>query len=576
MNLSGIIFHIEEDAFDKLSKYLATIKGYFSDSDGRDEIMSDIESRIAEMLQEKVSTVKQGVLMADVEQVISIMGRPEDFAGDSATSEKKEEKKEEPQPDINVKKRVFRDPDDKVLGGVCSGIGAYFDFDPIWLRLGFAITFFFFGGGFLLYIILWMVIPKAKTTTEKLQMKGETVNISNIKKNFEEELESLKGKAKEAGEQASKIGSKENKQKVKDGVDRFVEFCTDVFGGAFKAMAKIFAVIFIVLGIFVLIFLLSSLFGGTDVIHFSNDGVHSSYSIREFFTVLFMDNQQMNMAVIGCVLFFGVPFLMLMYKGVKMLFGIKESNRIVRYSASALWLAGLVTLIFVIYDLAQEFDEEATQKEVVHVIQPRGNTLYLQVQGGEKYVYDDDEKSYHRRSIHIGRWTSNGSDADFSMGFPKLDIIPSDSDTFELMVLKSSHGTTKKEAIGRARNIDYSLVQHDSVLEFNPKFDLPKAELWRAQGVQLVLKVPRNKTVYLNRSARHIIYDIDNVTDTYDGDMVGRRWMMTSEGLACVDCEGLSKRRKKDYMNNIGEEVMEDLRKEGIIPPKDSSKGEKY
>lgn len=132
MNLSGIIFHIEEDAYEMLNKYLSTIKGYFHDSEGRDEIMNDIESRIAEMLQEKVSTTKQAVLKMDVESVIAVMGKPEDFAGESAENAKNESKTEANAPfEGNKRRRVFRDPDDAVVSGVCSGISNYFDLDPI-------------------------------------------------------------------------------------------------------------------------------------------------------------------------------------------------------------------------------------------------------------------------------------------------------------------------------------------------------------------------------------------------------------------------------------------------------------
>ena len=139
MNLSGIIFHIEEDAYDRLNKYLATIKGYFKDSEGRDEIMSDIEGRIAEMLGEKVSTTKQAVLIIDVESVIAVMGKPEDIASENdipPTNSNNAQAAADTKMDYSGsrRRRIFRDPDDKIIGGVCSGIANYFDFDPIWLR----------------------------------------------------------------------------------------------------------------------------------------------------------------------------------------------------------------------------------------------------------------------------------------------------------------------------------------------------------------------------------------------------------------------------------------------------------
>ncbi|MBI3519094.1 MAG: PspC domain-containing protein, partial [Bacteroidetes bacterium] len=202
INISGIIFHIEEDAFDKLSKYLSTIKGYFSKADGGNEIMSDIEARIAEMLQSKTSPIKQVVLMSDVDYVMDNMGKPEEFAGEANETTTNTQSAEnfnsyEGEP---IKKRLYRDGDSKVLGGVCSGIGHYFDIDAVWLRIALLLMFFFAGTGFLLYLILWIAIPEAKTTTERLAMKGEKVDINNISKAVKEEAEQLKKRMEKYGE----------------------------------------------------------------------------------------------------------------------------------------------------------------------------------------------------------------------------------------------------------------------------------------------------------------------------------------------------------------------------------------
>ena len=183
VNIGGIVFHIDEIAYDKLRDYLETIRNYFRGSDGSEEIVQDIESRIAEMLQEKIQN-KQVVILNDVNDVINNMGRPEDFADGM------EEEGFTDMPPLSsqgeIKKRLFRDPDDKVLGGVCSGVGSYLGIDPAWIRIAFLIAFFVFGSGFLLYVILWIIMPEAKTTAEKLQMKGENVNISNIEKSFKD------------------------------------------------------------------------------------------------------------------------------------------------------------------------------------------------------------------------------------------------------------------------------------------------------------------------------------------------------------------------------------------------------
>ena len=190
VNIGGIVFHIEELAYDKLNRYLDAIKGYFTTSDGRDEIIQDIEGRIGEMFQERISVGKQVIVESDVDQIIDLMGRPEQFAGmheESSTSEAQYTTS-----DRKAYRRLYRDPDDRVIGGVCSGLGHYLGLDPVWLRVAFAVSFFVFGTGLLLYIILMIVMPKAITTAEKLEMKGEKVNISNIRKSVEEEISSIK------------------------------------------------------------------------------------------------------------------------------------------------------------------------------------------------------------------------------------------------------------------------------------------------------------------------------------------------------------------------------------------------
>ena len=184
INISGIIFHIDEDAFDRLSIYLGTIKSYFTNSEGRDEIIADIEARIAEMLQAKISESKQVITIQDIDEVISIMGEPEQIGADNGA----EPKQAKIHSETKTHKRLFRDPDNKVLGGVCGGIGAYFNIDPIWIRVAFIAALFIFGSGPLLYIILWIIIPQATTSTERLEMRGEPINISNIEKSIHEEI----------------------------------------------------------------------------------------------------------------------------------------------------------------------------------------------------------------------------------------------------------------------------------------------------------------------------------------------------------------------------------------------------
>ena len=187
INLNGIVFNIDEDAYDKLHLYLSSIERHFSKEEERKEIIVDIEARLAEIFSGKIKPTKQVINVDDVDDVIRMMGQPGDFADE----ESEEIPKEDP---LYHKKyrRMYRDPDSRVIGGVCSGLSAYFGIDPVFLRLIFLIAFFGFGVGLLIYLILWIVLPEARTTAQKLEMRGEKVNVSNIGNFVKDEFNNMK------------------------------------------------------------------------------------------------------------------------------------------------------------------------------------------------------------------------------------------------------------------------------------------------------------------------------------------------------------------------------------------------
>jgi len=546
INLSGIIFHIEEDAYNKLHSYLSTIKGYFSESEGRDEIMSDIENRIAEMLSEKVSDRKQVVLMADVDYVIGIMGKPEDFAGDKTQSE--ETKKEQPVYSASGKRRrVFRDTDNKVLGGVCSGIGNYFNIDPLWLRLALVVTFFAFGSGFLLYIVLWIVIPEAKTAAEKLEMHGEDINVSNIGKKVEEEMKHFGKKMENWGEEVKKTATSE---KGRDFVDKFVGFIGAVFSAFFRVFAKLLGVLFIIIGLIFLASIVSSLFGGTGMIHLDNH----SLSMNDVFYTFFDKSNQITLSTIAIILFLGIPLIMLVYGGVKMLLGIRGRNRIVNISAGALWLIGLALMITMGIQVANQFSENASSKQEFALTKTKCDTLFLHMK--EVKEWNDRDRNYSRKKhfhMSIRKHPLFASDsANIYFGYPTLDIVKSESDNMEIIVYSEAMGKDKKEALHYAHNINYEISQKDSLIELLPYFSIPKDEKWRNQQLHVEVRLPKGKTVFLSKNMSDILDDVHNETDTYDGDMVGKRWIMGDEELRCVDCEGIEMEHGNKWKKHIG------------------------
>jgi phage shock protein PspC (stress-responsive transcriptional regulator) len=184
VNLGNRVYNIDEDAYLMLNTYLERIEGHFSDLKEREDILNDIELRISELFSERLGVNKQVVTLSDVNEVIRIMGDPHEIGGSEEEPRSNWEKG-------SGTKRIYRDPDDRMIGGVCSGLAAYTNIDPVIMRLIFVILLFM-GIGALVYIILWIVVPEARTTAQKLEMRGDSVNTSNIGNFFRDEFESVK------------------------------------------------------------------------------------------------------------------------------------------------------------------------------------------------------------------------------------------------------------------------------------------------------------------------------------------------------------------------------------------------
>jgi len=184
INLGGMVYHIDDDAYDKLKIYLDKVKNELRSVDGGEEIYQDIEARIAELFSERLKNNRQVISLLEVEEVIGIMGNPEDISGKTTERDYKSKN--------HNYRRMYRDPDNRIIGGVCSGLAAYWRIDPTIVRLIFIILAIFGMAGVLIYLILWIVLPEANTVAQKLEMRGEAVNLSNIGDFFRQEFENVK------------------------------------------------------------------------------------------------------------------------------------------------------------------------------------------------------------------------------------------------------------------------------------------------------------------------------------------------------------------------------------------------
>lgn len=208
INLGGFPFTIDEDAYLKLNQYIATIRKHFADSEGCEEILEDIETRMAELFHDQLKG-NSIVSMRELDAAIAIMGTPEEFGAAPDQDEPMYENasnSERSKKSYRSGRKFFRDTDNKVLGGVASGLAAYFGIEQVlWVRIIIIVLFFTTGFPIIIYPILWIIIPSAKSSADKLSMKGETVNVSSIAKKVEEELMDLTDRITELGKE---FGSK--------------------------------------------------------------------------------------------------------------------------------------------------------------------------------------------------------------------------------------------------------------------------------------------------------------------------------------------------------------------------------
>jgi phage shock protein PspC (stress-responsive transcriptional regulator) len=512
VNISGMVFHIEVDAYDTLKNYLNKIKSYFNNSEEREEIMLDIESRIAELFSSMMSEKNQVITATDVEQVISVMGKPEQYISED------EEQTQEFTNESNVKgdKKLFRNPDERMLGGVCSGLGAYIGVDTVWVRL-FFVAALLLGFGFLTYIILWIVMPEAKTASDKLKMKGEPINIQNIGKKFEEE-------ANKVSDNLKNVDTNKFSKKAGSVLESIFGALATIFTGVFNIVGKVIGVAFLILGTFMLVVLLGMLFGSKTIFSITSDGVFS-FEAHEFFNLIFVSQDQYYLAILGVLLLIGIPILTLIYLAIKLLFKIKLHYS-VGLTMSILFVIGMSICALVGIKMGTELSSD---EEIVKTHQIAATKHALMIKSPNELLPG--------KGILEDKFTSISIDGEtMYQSYVRFEIEKSKTDSMLLEVKFSSKGSTTKEAIRNARTINYNYQISDSALVIDNYLSTLKDNKIRGQQVELTLYIPLYQVVYLDESVKELLFDVENVTDTYDKEMIRNKWIMLESGLTCLDC----------------------------------------
>ncbi|MFP4846433.1 PspC domain-containing protein [Winogradskyella sp. PE311] len=567
INLAGIFFHIDEDAYLKLSRYLEAIKRSFTDSQGRSEIIADIEARIAELFSERIQNEKQVVGVKLVDEVITIMGQPEDYLVDDEIFE------DEPQPkqrhSSKPSKKLYRDTDNSYIGGVAAGLSHYFGIESIWTRLIWLLLAIGSGGTFIfIYFIFWALVPEANTTAEKLTMTGDAVNISNIEKKIKDGIDSV-------SENLKNVDFKKHGDKLKEGFDTVSDNISDTVKSVdfqkqgnriksssqtffdsigsilmffLKIMAKFIGVILIIVGISTLISLIVAFFtiGITDAIHLPG---------MDFLYVANAAN--IPIWLMSLLLFFavGIPFFFVFYLGLKILVNnLKSIGNVAKFTLLGLWLMAIIGLVITGVKQATEhaFDAKVTAKKEINI--KSGDTLNLSM----KWLDNYNSYRYNRNSGFRIVEDDNGQSL---VSSDVRLIIKSTTDSIaSLIIEKEATGSNYNIAKDRADNIfyNYDLSGKNLVLDTYLTTDIKNK--FSEQEIRLTLYLPEGTILYADNNTRSFHQNYSYYNDILKTGMEEQYLKVIEDDVECLDCEVIEEEEE-----NIGQVQLKTAESETLI-----------
>ncbi|WP_430400286.1 PspC domain-containing protein [Flavobacterium sp.] len=528
INLGGYFFHIDEDAYQKLSRYFDAIKRSLS-YEGRDEIIKDIESRIAELFQERLQNEKQVVGIKEIDEVISIMGQPEDYKIDEDTSSNYNSDFSSTRSYSNTRK-LYRDKDNSMLGGVISGLGHYLGIDPLWLRIIMVILFFGFGTGLLIYIILWILVPEAITNNQKLEMKGEPINISNIEKKVKEGFDDITGKINNLDHQ--KIANT-----AKSGANQVASTIGDLFLTIFKAFAKI-------IGAFMMFFSSMALLGITIA---SIIMIFSS-SLSDKMKFNFMDtpfDSDVPFWLQGILLLFtvGIPFLFLIILGLKLLLNnMKPMANYVKYGLIAIWVIALSASIYLGIQQAKQvgFKGKVVQKEYLNI--QSTDTLFIKMEINDFYT-----KNVNRRRNAEYTHDEQNNEIIYSTNV-RLHLMRTDKDVPYFQIEKTADGKSINEAKNRAEKINYHFEVKGNKINLDNYLTTGFKNKYRDQEVHVYLYLPNGFVIFPDESISDYLTSNNSDIGKYYGHE-GYFYKVNGSELDCLNC----------IEENDGIEINEDI-----------------
>lgn len=659
INFQGRVIPIEEPAYEELKKYVESLRAYFANEDGKEEIINDIENRIAELFSEKLKAGQTFISVDHVAAIIASMGRPEQFdelafetetneSSSSSTKEQSQQFKYDPSPKgslfrnandkmlggvcsgigaylkidttlvrvlfamlafgafgtglvlyiilwailpsrflspVAVTRKLYRDADQKVIGGVCSGIAQYFNI-AVWIprlifalplvvglfKIPFTILFFpvaasFSGTIFLIYVILWIVVPKAMTASEKLEMKGQRVDLESIKHKVQDELHGVKKNVTEnATAWKNNISTKVDEwgKEVNESARNFAGEAAPVrkTGNKFlRFIVTLFKIFFLFIFGIIAISLVAATFG-----------VGAAVGVLMPLKNFIAEGNAIQWYAWGTLLFFVlVPVIALVQWLVRAIIGHKSKSNAIGITFGALWALGWVAAVMLVATVSKQFKRSSFVKEEMALVQPSNWKLKIEFKevDGNYYPLDFDwDDDFDIRRDHDGIFLSRNEDS-LLISNIRVAIEKSPDSLFHVTLIKRARSSSPVQAEGYAELISYKISQFDSVLQLPISFPITTSTKFRNQQVLVEVKVPVGKEVYIDKRADQLSwYSVRsgsrglniNIDHDYDEDSwrPGVWYIMKPDGIERKNKEELNEDERLDKMMKKFEKKIED------------------
>ena len=522
INLAGTFFHIDEDAFAKLSRYLEAVKKSISDPVGGDEIIQDIEARIAELFSEKLEISTQVISTRELDAIIKIMGQPEDYIMDEDAAQTNSATGNQTRGETTSNKQLFRDSDNKFIAGVCSGLSHYLGLEVIWVRLFWIfLSFVTTGFGVIAYLLFWILVPGAETTSEKLKMTGEPINISNIEKKFNEGYQKVSQNIKN-------VDYDKYEEKIKKGSASFFDSLSAILLTVFKIGIKFFGLLIVIAG---LLGLISILIGMTV---FGTFGIYDTgVTGMDIYQLIDTTNTPIWIVTLIITLIAGIPLLLLFILGLKIMFpNIKSIGTPVKITLTILWIAAIS--ILVILGARQAIDRAfennfSTQTPLTINMQ---TPLKLSMYNNDKYSFE----AYRRSGLEI-KPDANGNKVLYSSDI-RLIVRSTDEKVGKIVLNKIASGKDYKQAKARAQAIDfnYNFNKNTNELILDGYFLTDITNKYRDQQIEVILYLPVNTRLIAATNTRSFHKNEPVYRDILILGDEEKTLLITPEGTQCLDC----------------------------------------